>query len=97
MKTNGYSTSFDKRGITLEQILAVTPEELREFDWQDYLNDELREELARSQAASEVMDASAGGGAGASDQISDRVVYTDNLSLEKRRVFVEKNFGRSFP
>lgn len=89
-------SSFDKRGITLEQILAVTPEELREFDWQDYLNDELREELARSQAASEVMDASAGGGAGASDQISDRVVYTDNLSLEKRRVFVEKNFGRSF-
>ena len=89
-------SSFDKRGITLEQILAVTPEELREFDWQDYLNDELREELARSQAASEVMDASAGGGVGASDQISDRVVYTDNLYLEKRRVFVEKNFGRSF-
>lgn len=85
---------FLKRNIALEDVLSVTLEELKEFDWQDYLSEELKEQLVRNESVSNIIHppSSGNGGGGTSDQI----LYTDSASMEKRRGFVEKNFGRSF-
>ena len=86
---------FLKRGIRLEDVLAVTMEDLREFDWKDYLDEELQEQLSRSEAASDVIQDASYGGEG-SGALSDHILYTDTAAMEKRHAFVEKNFGRSF-
>jgi hypothetical protein len=44
---NIYDKTFESRYGTLEDVLAVTLEELSEFDWQDYLDEERMEDVIK--------------------------------------------------
>ena len=93
---------FEKKKGSLDRVMAVTLEELTEFGWEDYLNEEMYEDALENYV----------------EQITDRVTDIENSSLtedmeEKRKVknkitvvseealkkahtYVELNFGRSY-
>ena len=93
---------FEKKKGSLDRVMAVTLEELTEFGWEDYLNEEMYEDALENYV----------------EQITDRVTDLENSSLtedmeEKRKVknkitvvseealkkahtYVELNFGRSY-
>ena len=93
---------FEKIKGSLDRVMAVTLEELTEFGWEDYLNEEMYEDALENYV----------------EQITDRVTDLENSSLtedmeEKRKVknkitvvseealkkahtYVELNFGRSY-
>ena len=93
---------FEKKKGSLDRVMAVTLEELTEFGWEDYLNEEMYEDALENYV----------------EQITDRVPDLENSSLtedmeEKRKVknkitvvseealkkahtYVELNFGRSY-
>ena len=87
---------------SLEQVLAVTMEDLTEFDWKDYLTDEMYEDILESymeqltsnvagmenKAVTEKMEEER--------QTRQKVTILPPEVLEKAHTYVELNFGRTY-
>lgn len=93
---------FEKKHGNLERVMAVTLEELTEYDWEDYLTEELYEEALESYM----------------EQISNKITDLENKAvieemeekrqrkhkitilppeaLEKAHTYVELNFGKTY-
>lgn len=87
---------------SLKQVLAVTMEDLTEFDWKDYLTDEMYEDILESymeqltsnvagienKAVTEEMEEER--------QTRQKVTILPPEVLEKAHTYVELNFGRTY-
>ena len=96
---------FERRYGNLDQVLAVTLEELTEFSWKDYLEEEAREEsleayiekMAENMTGLETQE-----GKKQEEQEEEntgkkkKILVVDEKALEKMYSYVERNFGKSF-
>ena len=83
---------FSKKA-TLEQVLAVTMEDLTEFDWHDYLSEEMYEDALESymeQLTSNVA------GMENVDVTREKITVLPPEALEKAHTYVELNFGKTY-
>ena len=87
---------------TLEQVLAVTLEALTEFDWHDYLTEEMYEDALES-----YMEQLTSNVAGMEDQnvtekmeeerqMKHKITVLPPEALEKAHTYVELNFGKTY-
>ena len=92
---------FSKKA-TLEQVLAVTMEDLTEFDWHDYLSEEMYEDALES-----YMEQLTSNVAGMENtevtremeeerQSRQKVTILPPEALEKAHTYVELNFGKTY-
>ncbi len=90
---------FEKKHGGLEQVLAVTMEELHEFDWKDFLEEESLE-----QVISDVEKQAGRMNLGGEEEKPEKeqregarsVVVLDKKALEKVYSYMELNYGRSY-
>ena len=91
---------FETMHGSLEQVLAVTLEELTEYNWRDFLTEEMYEENfeAYLEQMSEQMTAT--GGVGSSDEqkktFRRQVIRVSEEELKKVYTYVELNFGKTY-
>ena len=87
---------------TLEQVLAVTVEDLTEFDWRDYLSEEMYEDALES-----YMEQLSSNAAGMENdnvtqemeeerQTKHKIKVVPPEALEKAHTYVELNFGKTY-
>lgn len=99
-------TYFERQHGTLEEVLAVTLEELAEFSWQDYLNEEAMEDAFETYLdkvtenmtnldtmEKEKEEAGEENGDGGQQK---RILVVDEKALEKMYSYVERNYGKTF-
>ena len=87
---------------TLEQVLSVTMEDLTEFDWQDYLSEEMYEDALESYM--EQLTSNVAGMENADvtremeeeRQTKQKITVLPPEALEKAHTYVELNFGRTY-
>ncbi len=89
---------FERKHGNLETVLAVTNEQLKTFDWQDYLDEEIREEQlerylnrmadSMTKFSEEEKEERQRGQGGA--------VFLDEEAIEKMYSYIELNYGRSY-
>lgn len=87
---------------TLEQVLAVTVEDLTEFDWRDYLSEEMYEDALESYM--EQLTSNAAGMENANviqemeeeRQTKHKIKVVPPEALEKAHTYVELNFGKTY-
>ena len=95
---------FEKKKKTLEEVLAVTVEELTEYSWRDYLSEELYEEALETylEKVSESMtslDLSEPRNQEEQEAKADapkKIVVVDEKALEQMYTYVERNFGKTY-
>ena len=91
---------FETMHGSLEQVLAVTLEELTEYNWRDFLTEEMYEENfeAYIEQMSEQMTAT--GGVESSDEqkktFRRQVIRVSEEELKKVYTYVELNFGKTY-
>lgn len=91
---------FETMHGSLEQVLAVTLEELTEYNWRDFLTEEMYEENfeAYLEQMSEQMTAT--GGVESSDEqkktFRRQVIRVSEEELKKVYTYVELNFGKTY-
>ena len=87
---------------TLEQVLAVTVEDLTEFDWRDYLSEEMYEDALESymeQLTSNVAGMENANVTQAMEeerQTKHKIKVVPPEALEKAHTYVELNFGKTY-
>lgn len=91
---------FEKRAGGLEQVLAVTMEELTEYDWKDFLSEEMYEDNfeAYLEKVSRQMTETAmtGGEKPDRENPAHRVVKVSEEDLKKVYTYIELNFGKTY-
>lgn len=100
---------FERKKKTLEEVLAVSLEELAEFSWKDFLNEEVEELYEETVDAylekiSETMtnlDVNESRDQDEAEQKTDgpgkkKILVVDEKALSQMYSYVEKNFGRSY-
>ncbi len=84
---------FEKEHGTLEQVLAVSAEDLRKFNWQDFLNEDALE------AAAQVMNQAENAVHADEDETERRkagkILITEEAA-QKMYSYIELNYGRSY-
>lgn len=94
--------SFPEKHGTLEQVLAVTMEDLTEYSWEDFLSDEMYEEALESyveqltNSASGLENAAVTEEMEANRQKKRAVKVVTPEMLEKAYTYVELNFGKTY-
>lgn len=90
---------FEKNHGDLEKVLAVTMEDLQEFNWKDYLEEEAAEEDL-TQVLNQVNQAVAQTGEVPSEEEKKETrmkrVLVDAEAAEKMYSYIELNYGRSY-
>lgn len=90
---------FEKNHGDLEKVLAVTMEDLQEFNWKDYLEEEAAEE-GLTQVLNQVNQAVAQTGEVPSEEEKKETrmkrVLVDAEAVEKMYSYIELNYGRSY-
>ena len=91
---------FEKNAGNLEQVLAVTMEELTEYDWRDFLTEEMYEENfeAYLEQMSQQMTAT-GGTYQENEKLKEkkhRILRITEEDLKKVYTYVELNFGKTY-
>ena len=90
---------FEKNHGDLEKVLAVTMEDLQEFNWKDYLEEEAAEEDL-TQVLNQVNQAVAQTGEVPSEEEKKKTrmkrVLVDAEAAEKMYSYIELNYGRSY-
>lgn len=93
--------SFERKHGALEQVLAVTMEELQEFDWSDFLREEISEDVL--EACFEQMNQAVTNLREEPDeepeqkkQTKRRVIAISEEAAAKMYSYMELNFGRSY-
>ena len=91
---------FEKKAGNLEQVLAVTMEELTEYDWREFLTEEMYEENfeAYLEQMSQQMTAT-GGNYQENEKLKEkkhRILRVTEEDLKKVYTYVELNFGKTY-
>lgn len=90
---------FEKNHGDLEKVLAVTMEDLQEFNWKDYLEEEAAEEDL-TQVLNQVNQAVAQTGEVPSEEEKKETrmkrILVDAEAAEKMYSYIELNYGRSY-
>ena len=90
---------FEKKHGDLEKVLAVTMEELKEFNWKDYLEEEAEQEDV-TQVLNQVNQAVTQTGEILSEEEKKETrmkrVLVDAEAAEKMYSYIELNYGRSY-
>ena len=87
---------------TLEQVLAVTVEDLTEFDWRDYLSEEMYEDALESYMEQLTSNAAGMENANVTQEMEEerqtkhRIKVVPPEALEKAHTYVELNFGKTY-
>lgn len=90
------------RKVTLEQVLAVTMEDLTEFDWQDYLSEEMYEDALESYMEQLTSNVAGMENADVTREMEEerqsrqKITVLPPEALEKAHTYVELNFGRTY-
>ncbi|MCD8337163.1 MAG: nitric oxide reductase activation protein [Lachnospiraceae bacterium] len=92
---------FARRHGSLEQVLSVTLEELKEFDWGDFLQEEISEDALdqyfnQMNQAVTTLQEEADEEPEEPKQAKRRVVVIDEKAAAKMYSYMELNFGRSY-
>lgn len=94
--------TFEHMHGTLEQVLAVTMEDLTEFSWEDFLSEEMYEEALESYVEQLTNSASGLENAAVTEEMEEKrqkkravKVVTPEM-LEKAYTYVELNFGKTY-
>ena len=93
---------FEKKNGSLEEVLAVTIEELREFNWQDFLEEEMYEDMLDkyvknvSQSITHITDLEKRQERRRSHTQGQQIVTVDPEALKRLYSFVEINYGRTY-
>ena len=96
--------NFEKDHGTLEQVMAVTLEELTEYDWEDFLTEELYEEALESyieQMTNKITDmedtaVTEENGKNSARPKHKNYKFSQRKKLEKAYTYVELNFGKTY-
>lgn len=93
---------FESMHGTLEQVLAVTMEDLTEYSWEDFLSEEMYEEVLESYAEQLTNSVSGLENAAVTEEMEEKrqkkrsvKVVTPEM-LEKAYTYVELNYGKSY-
>ena len=87
---------------TLEQVLEVTIEDLTEFDWQDYLSEEMYEDALESYMEQLTSNAAGMENANVTQEMEEerqtkhKIKVVPPEALEKAHTYVELNFGKTY-
>ena len=87
---------------TLEQVLSVTMEDLTEFDWQDYLSEEMYEDALESYMEQLTSNVAGMENADVTREMEEerqsrqKITVLPPEALEKAHTYVELNFGRTY-
>lgn len=99
---------FERKKGTLEQVLAVTVEELKEFSWQDFLSEEMYEDALESYLEKLSLDMLSMPEAGETDRDEEeteedsekskkkKIIVVDEEALAKMHSYVELNYGKTW-
>lgn len=93
---------FEKKHGNLERVMAVTLEELTEYDWEDFLTEELYEEALESymeQISNKITDLENKAVTEEMEEKSQRkhkITILPPEVLEKAHTYVELNFGKTY-
>ena len=93
---------FESMHGTLEQVLAVTMEDLTEYSWEDFLSEEMYEEVLESYADQLTNSVSGLENSAVTEEMEEKrqkkrsvKVVTPEM-LEKAYTYVELNYGKSY-
>lgn len=93
---------FESMHGTLEQVLAVTMEDLTEYSWEDFLSEEMYEEILESYAEQLTNSVSGLENSAVTEEMEEKrqkkrsvKVVTPEM-LEKAYTYVELNYGKSY-
>lgn len=93
---------FESMHGTLEQVLAVTMEDLMEYSWEDFLSEEMYEEVLESYAEQLTNSVSGLENSAVTEEMEEKrqkkrsvKVVTPEM-LEKAYTYVELNYGKSY-
>lgn len=92
---------FSKKA-TLEQVLAVTMEDLTEFDWHDYLSEEMYEDALESYMEQLTSNVAGMENADVTREMEEerqskqKIIVLPPEALEKAHTYVELNFGKTY-
>lgn len=93
---------FESMHGTLEQVLAVTMEDLTEYSWEDFLSEEMYEEVLESYAEQLTNSVSGLENSAVTEEMEEKrqkkrsvIVVTPEM-LEKAYTYVELNYGKSY-
>lgn len=94
--------NFERMHGTLEQVLAVTMEDLTEYSWEDFLSEEMYEEVLESYAEQLTNSVSGLENSAVTEEMEEKrqkkrsvKVVTPEM-LEKAYTYVELNYGKSY-
>lgn len=94
--------NFESMHGTLEQVLAVTMEDLTEYSWEDFLSEEMYEEVLESYAEQLTNSVSSLENSAVTEEMEEKrqkkrsvKVVTPEM-LEKAYTYVELNYGKSY-
>lgn len=94
--------NFESMHGTLEQVLAVTMEDLTEYSWEDFLSEEMYEEVLESYADQLTNSVSGLENSAVTEEMEEKrqkkrsvKVVTPEM-LEKAYTYVELNYGKSY-
>nr|WP_296050352.1 nitric oxide reductase activation protein [uncultured Blautia sp.] len=93
---------FEKKNGSLERVMAVTLEELTEFGWEDYLNEEMYEDALENyvekitERMTDLEDASLTEDMEEKRKARNKITVVSEEALQKAHTYVELNFGRSY-
>lgn len=93
---------FESMHGTLEQVLAVTMEDLTEYSWEDFLSEEMYEEVLESYAEQLTNSVSGLENSAVTEEMEEKrqkkrsVKVVAPEMLEKAYTYVELNYGKSY-
>ena len=93
---------FEARVGSLERVMAVSLEELTQYDWEDYLSEELYEEALESfveqltDRMTDLEDAAVTKEMEEKRRVKQKITVLPPEVLEKAHTYVELNFGKSY-
>ena len=94
--------NFESMHGTLEQVLAVTMEDLTEYSWEDFLSEEMYEEVLESYAEQLTNSVSGLENSAVTEEMEEKrqkkrsVKVVTPERLEKAYTYVELNYGKSY-
>lgn len=90
---------FEKRCGALEDVLAVEKSKLKEFDWQDFLDEEMEEDQMErylKQMADSLGDLEGKEKEDRKESLRGGVICLDEEAIAKMYSYIELNYGRSY-
>ena len=93
---------FESMHGTLEQVLAVTMEDLTEYSWEDFLSEEMYEEVLESYAEQLTNSVSGLENSAVTEEMEEKRHKKKNITvvtpemLEKAYTYVELNYGKTY-